>query len=411
MTRKQHFVVILILGALSAVGPFSIDMYLPAFPAIAANLHTNIAQVQLSLTGYFVGISAGQLLYGPLLDRYGRKLPLYIGLSVYIAASVACVFVQSATALIGLRFVQALGGCVSMVASRTLVRDLFPVSETARVFSLLLLVLAVSPMLAPTVGGYVTAAFGWHAVFIILAVIGVVILLASVFYLPPGRKADASISLKPVAVVGNFITVLKQPQFYTYALTSAIASSVIYAYIAGSPDVFMNVYRVDEKTYGWIFALIAAAIIGSNQVNRVLLKKRKSEELIVAGLVGQTAVGAVLVAGTAYGWFGLHTFLLVLFLFMCGQGFTISNASALSLAPFGRLAGSASALLGALQLGVGSVASALVSVFHNGTALPMAAAVYACVVLSGLLLALSLRFTQKEPDEEEIEEESARPLI
>ncbi|MBD0287947.1 MAG: Bcr/CflA family efflux MFS transporter, partial [Flavisolibacter sp.] len=188
MTRKQHFITILILGALSTISPFSIDMYLPAFPSIAENLHAPMAQIQLSLTSYFIGISSGQLLYGPLLDRFGRKLPLYFGLAVYVLASVGCVFVQNAEALIGLRFVQALGGCVSLVASRALVRDLFPVSETARVFSLLLLVLAVSPMLAPTVGGYVTAAFGWHTIFIILAAIGVFILLACVFYLSEGRK-------------------------------------------------------------------------------------------------------------------------------------------------------------------------------------------------------------------------------
>ncbi|MBD0378283.1 MAG: multidrug effflux MFS transporter, partial [Flavisolibacter sp.] len=290
MTRKQHFITILILGALSTISPFSIDMYLPAFPSIAENLHAPMAQIQLSLTSYFIGISSGQLLYGPLLDRFGRKLPLYFGLAVYVLASVGCVFVQNAEALIGLRFVQALGGCVSLVASRALVRDLFPVSETARVFSLLLLVLAVSPMLAPTVGGYVTAAFGWHTIFIILAAIGVFILLACVFYLPEGRKPDPSISLKPVPVLSNFFSVLKQPQFFTYALTSAIASSVIYAYIAGSPDVFMNVYRVNEKVYGWIFALIAVAIIGSNQVNRMLLKRWKSEPLIVAGLLWQIAI-------------------------------------------------------------------------------------------------------------------------
>ncbi len=386
-------------------------MYLPAFPSIAENLHAPMAQIQLSLTSYFIGISSGQLLYGPLLDRFGRKLPLYFGLAVYVLASVGCVFVQNAEALIGLRFVQALGGCVSLVASRALVRDLFPVSETARVFSLLLLVLAVSPMLAPTVGGYVTAAFGWHTIFIILAAIGVFILLACVFYLPEGRKPDPSISLKPVPVLNNFFRVLKQPQFFTYALTSAIASSVIYAYIAGSPDVFMNVYRVNERVYGWIFALIAVAIIGSNQVNRMLLKRWKSEPLIVAGLLWQIAIGAVLVLGTIYNWFNLYTLIATLFLFMCGQGFTISNASALSLAPFGRLAGSASAMLGALQLGVGSIASALVSVFHNGTALPMIIAITACVVLSGILLKVSLHFTRKEPDEEELEEESARPVI
>lgn len=404
MTRKQHFIVILILGALSTIGPFSIDMYLPAFPAIANNLHSTVAQIQLSLTSYFIGISIGQLLYGPLLDRFGRKLPLYVGMGVYILASLGCVVVQTVPMLIALRFVQALGGCVTLVASRALVRDLFPVSETARIFSLLLLVLAVSPMLAPTVGGYVTAAFSWHAIFIILSVIAAIVLAAVIFFLPSGRKADTSISLKPKAVWANFMTVMKQPQFFTYAFTSAIASSVIYAYLAGSPEVFMSVYGVNEKVYGWIFAFIAVAIIGSNQVNRVLLKKWTSEQLIVAGLWGQMAAGLILVIGALYGAFNLYTLIAALFLFMCGQGFTVSNASALSLAPFGRLAGTASALLGALQLGVGSIASAVVSVFHNGTELPMIFSIVGCVVFSGLMLMGGLRFMTQRPTAEEVEE-------
>ena len=155
---------------LSAIGPFSIDMYLPGFPAIAADLHTTVAHVALSLSSFFIGISAGQFLYGPLLDRYGRKRPLYIGLSVYLLASIGCALCTSVDALIVLRLVQAIGGCAGMVAARAMVRDLFPVEENAKIFSLLMLVIGVSPIIAPTVGGYVTAAFGWHYIFIILTI-------------------------------------------------------------------------------------------------------------------------------------------------------------------------------------------------------------------------------------------------
>jgi DHA1 family bicyclomycin/chloramphenicol resistance-like MFS transporter len=165
MTQKKYYSLILILGSLTALGPFSIDMYLPGFPAIAADLQTSTARVSLSLSSFFIGISAGQLLYGPLLDKFGRKKPLFIGLLVYILASAGCAFADSINILIGLRFVQALGSCAATVAAVAMVRDLFPVKDNAKVFALLMLVLGVSPMIAPTLGGYVTVAFGWHTIF------------------------------------------------------------------------------------------------------------------------------------------------------------------------------------------------------------------------------------------------------
>src|SRR5438874_3170509 len=176
-TRKKNFYLILILGFLTAIGPFSIDMYLPAFPSIARGLHTTVAEVSLSLSSFFIGISAGQLLYGPLLDRFGRKKPLLIGLVLYIIASVGCLTANTIQMLIALRFLQAIGSCAAAVASIAMVRDLFPVKDNAKVFALLMLVVGASPMIAPTVGGYVTAAFGWQWVFIILAIIALLILV------------------------------------------------------------------------------------------------------------------------------------------------------------------------------------------------------------------------------------------
>nr|AIA11746.1 drug resistance transporter, Bcr/CflA subfamily [uncultured bacterium] len=189
MTPRRYFLFILILGTLSAIGPFSIDMYLPGFPAIAADLNTSVARVTLSLSSFFIGISAGQLLYGPLLDRFGRKKPLYFGLSLYVLASIGCALATTVDTLIVLRFFQALGGCAGMVASRAMVRDLFPVEENARVLALLMLVIGVSPLIAPTTGGYVSAAFGWHYIFIILTVIGAAILAGVHFVLPETANA------------------------------------------------------------------------------------------------------------------------------------------------------------------------------------------------------------------------------
>jgi MFS transporter, DHA1 family, multidrug resistance protein len=386
--QKYYFLLILILGALATISPFSIDMYLPGFPAIALDLETSIDQVQLSLTAYLVGIAFGQLLYGPLLDRFGRKRPLYIGLGVYILASIGCAFTESIHALILMRFLQALGGCAGIVSAQALVRDLFPVSKTAQAFSLITLVISVSPMIAPTVGGYVAAHFGWHYVFVILAVITLLILIAAYFFLPKGRGADPSVSLKPKAVAKNFYSVVRNPQFLVYAVTGGIASAAPFAYIAGSPNVFMNLYGLTEQQYGWVFALLAFAMIGSTQLNHFILRKFTSEQVIRFALLYQTFTGMVLVAGVYVQWFNVYTLIAMMFIFFAGQGITGPNATALSLAPFSKNAGSASALFGSWRLGAGGIISAIVSLFHNATALPMVTTMAGCAVVGLIILTL-----------------------
>jgi len=214
MPKRKYFLLIVILGTVSALSPFSIDMYLPAFPAISADLHTSISHIQFSLTSFFIGISVGQLIYGPLVDRFGRKKPIYAGLVLYVIASAGCALTRSVHVLIWLRLVQALGSCAGMVASRALVRDLFKVEEIAKVFSLLMLVIAVSPLIAPTLGGYLSAAFGWHSIFLILGAIALVILTACLLWLPAGRREDPGVSLKPVQMLQQYRHVLRDPKFF-----------------------------------------------------------------------------------------------------------------------------------------------------------------------------------------------------
>jgi DHA1 family bicyclomycin/chloramphenicol resistance-like MFS transporter len=387
MTKRKHFFLILLLGSLTALGPFSIDMYLPGFPAIAKDLHTTVAKVSLSLSGFFIGISVGQLLYGPLLDKFGRKKPLYIGLIIYIISSIGCAYASSINALIVLRCIQAIGSCAAAVASIAMVRDLFPVSENAKVFALLMLVVGVSPMIAPTVGGYVTTAFGWHSVFLVLMLLGLVNLIASIFGLPESYQPDKSISLKPKPILNNFIAVLKEPQFYTYALTGSVAFSGLFAYVAGSPLLFMDIYGVSEETYGWIFAFLSIGLIGSSQVNSILLKKYSSEQLIFAALICQAITGMVFLIGSINGWFGLYETIALLFIFLSCIGFSSPNTSALSLAPFTKNAGSASALMGAIQMGLGTLASVAVSLFDTRSSLPMVA-----VMASTSLIALGILY-------------------
>ena len=395
---------------ITAIGPFSIDMYLPAFADIAADLGTDVAHISLSLSSFFIGISLGQFIYGPLLDRFGRKKPLFAGLVIYLIASALCALVQSADMLIALRFVQALGGCAGMVASRAMVRDLFSVEDNAKVFSMLMLVVGVSPIIAPTLGGFITAEFGWHYVFVILAVMALVIILAVHFGLPESRQADTDYSLKPKAIVKSFWRVLQEPQFFTYAFTGAVAAAGLYAYVAGSPVVFLEIFKVTEKQYGLIFALVAAGLILATQVNRFLLKQYTSEQIIPVALFIQSLAGIGLFVGSLAGWIGLTGTILLLLVYLSCQGFTFPNSSALSMAPFAKTAGSASAMMGGVQMGLGALTSAMVSVLSNGTAVPMTGVMACCAISSFIILKLGKRIIRYKASKAAVDEEAVEMI-
>jgi MFS transporter, DHA1 family, multidrug resistance protein len=410
MKGKSKFLLILILGSLSAIGPFSIDMYLPGFPAIAADLNTTVAHISLSLSSFFIGISVGQLIYGPILDRFGRKRPLYFGLVLYLVASAGCAFATSADALILLRLLQALGGCAGMVVSRATVRDVFPVEENAKVFSTLMLVIGISPVIAPTLGGYISATFGWQYVFVALTFLAAFIIIIVRLAFPNAKQPDLTKSLKPSAIVKSYVSVLKEPQFYIYAFTGSFASSGLYAYISGSPYVFMELYKVTEKQYGWIFALIALGLIISSQLNSVLLRVYTSEQIIRIALLCQSLAGAILFGGAFFELLDVFSTIFFIFIFLCCQGFTFPNSSALSLAPFSKNAGTASALLGAIQMGVGTMTSALVSILNNRTALPMTGVMAACAVMSFTVLMVGRRIIQYKTTILEVEEQTAEMI-
>jgi DHA1 family bicyclomycin/chloramphenicol resistance-like MFS transporter len=338
------------------------------------------------LSSYFIGIALGQLIYGPLLDRYGRKQPLYVGLAVYIVATLICMRAKDIDTLIALRFIQAVGSCAAQVAAMAMVRDLFGAKESAKVFSLLLLVIGLSPMIAPTVGGYVVVSYGWRTVFLILAVLGGLITLLTIFFLPESYPPDKDFSLKPGPIIRNFFTVLRIRQFVTYVLVESFAFAGLFAYVSGSPILFINIFHVDKRTYGWIFAFLSVAFIGLSQFNSLLLKRYSSEKIIRVALTGQVLVSLVFLAGAAAGWYGLGLTIFFLFLFLAFMGFTYPNAAALALAPFEKNAGTASSLLGVLQMGVGALASVGVSAFSNGTSLPMVAIIAANSVIAFLVL-------------------------
>ncbi len=386
MTKRRYYTLILILGALTALGPFSIDMYLPGFEAIAKDLNTTISNVSLSLSSFFIGISAGQLLYGPLLDKYGRKKPLYFGLGIYLVTSILCAFATSIEMLVVFRFFQAVGSCAAGVASLAMVRDLFPVKDSAKVFSLLMLVVGTSPMLAPMAGKFVTAAFGWHSVFIILTGIACLIVVAIFFFLPESSPPDPSYSLKPKPILKNFYSVIKEPQFFTYSLAGAVAFSALFVYVSASPQIFLEIYKVGPDAYIWIFALLSVGFIGSSYLNSFVVKKHDSERIIFTSLAIMCISNLLFLTGSLNSWFGLPGNTALLFIMLSCLGFSFPNSSALSLAPFSKNAGSASALMGFLQMAFGALASVAVSMLSNGTMVPIVTVITGASLISFAIL-------------------------
>ncbi|HUX21919.1 MAG TPA: multidrug effflux MFS transporter [Spirochaetia bacterium] len=386
MTRQQRNRIILILGALSALGPFTIDMYLPGFSAIAADLHTSLSTVGYSLTSYFIGISVGQLVYGPVTDRYGRKGPLIIGLTIYSAAAVACALSPTVQWLIGARLVAALGACVGIVASRAVVRDLFPVREIAGIFSTYMLIIAVSPMLAPTVGGYVTANLGWRVIFYILTGIAVAIAIVVIAWLPESKAPDHGVSLRPASIIKRYIRVAANRQFLTFSIAAGMSFGGLLAYVSGAPFLLMHLFGLSQTQFGWGFAVNALGLIAGSQVNRVLLRRYTARRIAVTAVVAQLLFGSLLVAGALFHVTPLAGVFSVLFCFLFATGLVNPNTAALAIEPFETHAGSASALLGCLQMGFAAVASGLVSLLANGTAIPMMVVIWGCSVASYVVL-------------------------
>jgi DHA1 family bicyclomycin/chloramphenicol resistance-like MFS transporter len=387
-TRPRSLSIILILGALSTVSPFSIDMYLPAFPQIARDLGTTPAEISLSVSGYFVGLALGQLFYGPMLDRFGRKKPLYAGLSMFVVASIGCMTARSPGLFIAFRLLQALGGCAAQVGAVAMVRDFFPVEESAKILSLLVLVLSVSPFFAPTIGGYVTTTIGWPWIFAILAGFALIVMALLGAVLPEGHKPDPEISLKPRAVFREFGKIIALPQFRTYAIGGAFSFAGLFVYVTGAPIIFISAFHVDPRTFGLIFAGLACAFIGGSQFNIWLSRRHQDRKIFRTALIVQNIVMLVIVFGTAFGWYGLaaNVVLLLLYLPFCGMAFP--NAAAIALAPFSRNVGSASALLGFLQMGIGALASTGIGLLRSNATLPIFV-VMAVTAVIGLLILLA----------------------
>lgn len=386
--KASNRTIIWILGSLSTVTPFAIDLYLPAFAHIASDFKTNTATISLSVSSYFIGMAIGQILYGPFLDRYGRKRPLYFGLLVFILASMGCRQAWNVNSLIAFRFFQALSGSVAWVGAVAMVRDFFPVKESARVFSLLFLVIGVSPLLAPTVGGFIVTEFGWQAIFIGLSAITLGILVVVYFFLPEGHLPDPTISLEIRPMLLTFQDILKTPLFSRYAFAGAFSFSTLFIYVAGSPIIFMEMYHVSPKIYGLIFALLSVGFIGGGQVNIQLTKKFDSQKIFHTALIVQVIAGFIFLTGVIGDWLGLYGTIAFFFVCLSCIGLINPNGNALALSPFTRTVGSASALLGCIQIGLAALVSFGVGLFNAADAIPIVALM---TITSSIALLIILR--------------------
>ena len=380
---------ILILGALSAFGPLAIDFYLPGFPAMATAFATDETQIQLTLAVYFLGLSIGQLIYGPIADRYGRRIPLLVGVGLFTLASLACALAPSLEWLIGARFVQALGGCAGMVLSRAIVSDKCDAVGAAKVFSQLMLVMGLAPILAPMLGGLLVNLYGWQSIFIVLTVFSALAALAVALGLP--ESLPDNVPRQPLSgALRQYGRLLKDREFLGHALTGGIAMAGMFAYIAGSPFVFIKLYDVPAEHYGWLFGSNAAGFILVAQINARLLANRGPAFLLARTIWIYLAAGVVLLAVSALHTQQLWPLLIPLFVCIASLGCIIPNASACAMSGQGARAGSASAMLGCLQFSVAAGAASLVGVLHNGTAMPMAMVITLCGVLA-VVLAMATR--------------------
>ncbi|TDV52092.1 multidrug effflux MFS transporter [Actinophytocola oryzae] len=395
-TGAARIRIILVLGALIALGPLTIDMYLPALPALGSDLGASESAVQLTLTGTLVGLGLGQLVIGPLSDAFGRRRPLIAGTAVHIGASLLCLVAPNVVVLGTLRTLQGVGAAAAMVVAMAVVRDLFVGKAAATMMSRLMLVMGAAPILAPSIGAAVLLTGSWRGVFAVLAALGIVLLLVAVFLLketlPPERRRTGA--FRPV--LATYRMLLADAQFVVLALVAALGMSALFSYVSGSSFVLQDTFGLSQQQFGLVFAVGAVALIGASQVNVLLLNRFTAQQIVFGALGAGLAFGALLIVMAASGAGGLVGFLLPLLLLLAAVGFVLPNAPALALSRHGEAAGTAAALLGAAQFGLGALIAPVVGVLGNdGPA--MALTMTGGVLVAWLALAASMRRQQRVP--------------
>jgi MFS transporter, DHA1 family, multidrug resistance protein len=388
---QRRVQLIVILGALSAFGPLSIDMYLPALPRLGADFGAQPSEIQLTLSACLLGLALGQVVAGPISDARGRRAPLLVGVGAYALASLMCVFATSVWVLVVFRFIQGVAGAAGIVIARAIVRDMYSGVAAARFFSLLMLVNGLAPILAPIIGAQLLRVTSWRGVFVTLAVIGVMLFLSVVWgvheTLPPTVRQTGGIK----ATLQTFGRLIGDRHFMGYALGCGLAFAAMFAYISGSPFVLQNIYGVSPQMFSFLFGLNALGIMIAGQINGLLVGRVEPRRLLGFGLTASTTGGLILLAVVVSGAIGLPGVLLGLWVMVASLGFVLPNATTLALAGHPRTAGSASALLGVLQYMIGAAAAPLVGLAGETTALPMAIVIAALGVTAWVVFVFMTR--------------------
>ena len=387
---SRFFRLALVLGLLSAIGPFAIDMYLPALPTIGASLGADIGSVQMSLTAFFIALGFGQLFYGPLSDSMGRKPPLYWGLGLFAVASVGCALASDVQTLIALRFLQGLGAAASTVIPRAVVRDLHTGHEAARLMSLLMLVFSISPILAPLVGSVVIAWSSWRGVFwaVMLAALAGLVLTGSMLKetRPASARADSSLR----SALRGYAVLLRDAHYLGLVMIGGTAMGGFFTYLANSSFVLMGHYGLSSTQYSLAFALNAVAFIGAAQFNGALGKRFGLAPVVKNAVSAALVVMLALLAHYLFGGDRLGVLIGLYFVASALMGMVIPTTSVLALEEHGAIAGTASALLGTLQMLTGAVMMGVVGLFADGTPLPMVIGMSSGVLMSFSLTWLTL---------------------
>lgn len=362
---------ILLLGSITAVGPLSIDLYLPAFPELARQLETSESAIQLSLTACLIGLALGQAVNGPLSDRIGRRLPLLVGMSGYTVASVLCAVAPSVTVLTGARFLQGVTGAAGIVVAQALVRDVVSGPQVARLLSRLMLVSGVAPILAPTLGGQLLRFTGWRGIFVVLAVFGAVMVVVIALFLRETLPAERRHAGGAGEVLSSYAAVLRDRRFVAYVLTCGLGFAVIFGYVSGSPFAYQEVHGLSPQQFGLLFGLNSVGFVLSSQLNARLVLRHEPIRLLRRGVPVTAAAAVLLVLTTTTGAFGVVGLAVPLFFVMSSLGLVIPNAAALALNRQPKRAGTAAALVGMSQSVVGAVAGPLVGIGGSDSAVAM----------------------------------------
>jgi DHA1 family bicyclomycin/chloramphenicol resistance-like MFS transporter len=389
ISRLRYLELLVLLGALQAFAPLSIDMYLPAMPVMETVFHTSAAAVQVTMVTFLLGYAVGQSLYGPITDRFGRKPPLYASLLVFVAASAACALAPSIPLISAFRLLQAIGACGGAVVSRAMVRDLFPPQDLRRVFSMLVLVLGVSPVVAPLFGSYLLLWFGWKAAFVAQATLGVACMAGMHFRLPESLGHDARRPLDWDAVTSAYTRLLKDRTFLGASVVCGFSSAGTFAYITSAPFVFISLYKVSTEHFGWLFGAVAAGMVLASQINGRMSQQIPLWRVLRNANLVQLGAGLVLLATVLSGVGGLGGVFLGVFAYVSAQGFVFPNGSAIAMMRHGKIAGTASALLGTNQFLIAAVTTTFLG-FLDNPAVPMAVVIAGCGVAATVLNLLTL---------------------